>query len=91
MLLLLLLNLPLRFIVSGPRVLLFVHRQVRTIFPVGSQRGTAQPPTTHSAAFAFSLLGPGSHACGQVGRDHRWGFALVPSSAVCPCLSACSA
>jgi hypothetical protein len=42
---------------------------VRTIFPVGANRDA--PPCTQHAAFAFSLLGPGSHACGRLGRDHR--------------------
>lgn len=43
--------------------------QVRTIFPVGANRGA--PACTQHAAYAFSLLGPGSHACGRLGRDHR--------------------
>lgn len=45
------------------------HPQVRTIFPVGANRH--QAPCTQHTAFAYSLLGPGSHACANVGRDHR--------------------
>jgi hypothetical protein len=32
------------------------------------------PACTQSAAYAFSLLGPGSHACARVGREHKSNF-----------------
>jgi hypothetical protein len=40
--------------------------QVRTIMYCG--RNT---PDSRHAAFAFSLIGPGSHMCGNIGRCHR--------------------
>jgi hypothetical protein len=42
---------------------------VRTIHAVGTTQ--KQPPCTQSATYAFSLVGPGSHACANMGRDHR--------------------
>lgn len=50
-------------------VLLQSTVQVRTIFPVGITR--EQAASTQHAVFAYSLLGPGSHACACVGRDHK--------------------
>lgn len=55
-----------------PPVAHSINKQVRTIFPTGANRDA--PACTQHAAYAFTLLGPGSHSCANVGRDHKSNF-----------------